>query len=209
MESRRGTLGTQAQRREAAMAKIIDATIALIGEQGLSGFTVSDIGKRAGLSRGTSGYHFKSSKALIQAAAASLLQDDAGPGDHGLGPMLGWIEAQLARAVARDPRLLATLQIALGPGAAEVKTLREAYWQREIERLRKHLATAKVSPDLDPTKTASAVLGMLHGEQLRILATGQPSALVDVLKRALAPSSRPKATRKGATAEAPLDLFRR
>jgi AcrR family transcriptional regulator len=212
MESRRGTLGTQAQRRAAAQAKIIDAAIALIGEQGLSAFTVSDVGKRAGVSRALAGHHFKTSKALIQAAAASLLQDDdAGSGERGLAPMLGWIEAQLGRAVARDPRLLATLQVAVGPGAAAVKASREAYWRREAERLKQHLTAAKtlhqVSPDLDPVMTAPAVLGMLHGEQLRILATGQPPALLEVLKRALAPSPRRNAIRKNAPAQDAPDLF--
>jgi len=214
MGSRRGTLGTQQERSGLARAKLIDATIALIGEQGFSGFSVSDVGRRAGLGRALAGHHFKSSKALIRAAAMSLLQDDSTSMDPGLSPLLGWIEAQLGRAAARDPRLIATLQVALGPGALEVQDLKEEYWRRECGRIQQQLTSARalhqVDPDLDPTEAASSVLGMLHGEQLRIIATGQPPGptLLVALQRALAAGTRQKTPQKGvSTKSARLDLF--
>lgn len=205
MESRR----TQQQRREAAKAKLIAATIGLIGEHGLRGFSVSDVAERSGLDRGLVGHHFKTIGALKQAAAAECFREDEGrAGERGMIPMLAWIEAQLARAAARDLRLLATLQVALGPAAPEVKELRETYWRRENERLQQHLKIA--TPDLDPAATASVVLAMLHGEQLRIVATGHPPQpeLLELLKRALAAGPRRRVARTTPTVKgARRDLF--
>jgi len=211
VESRR----TQQRRREAAKAKLVAATISLIGEHGLRGFSVSDVAERSGLDRGLVGHHFKTIRALTQAAAETcILEEDAGASERGLDPMLGWIEAQLARAVARDPRLLATLQIAFGPGAEAFGELRSAYWRQQCEWLQLHLSTAKalqqISADLDPAEAASFVLAALHGEQLRIIATGQPPPprFADVLRRALVATPPPKPGRKSTTAkDAALDLF--
>lgn len=92
--------------------------------------------------------------------------------------------------------------------------LRANYWIGARERLQQHLTTAKalqqISPDVDPAEMASLVLAMLHGEQLRIIATdGSPQPrFVDILKRAVlgAPTHKP-ARKRPAAKSVPPTLF--
>ena len=48
--------------------EILNAAVELIDEHGLAGFSVSDVGKRAGVGRAIAGYHFKTGRDLLQAA---------------------------------------------------------------------------------------------------------------------------------------------
>lgn len=172
---------SQQKRSASTQAKILNAAVELIGERGLLGFSVSDVGKRAGVGRAMAGYHFRTSGDLLQAAASSLLEDHPLPNKPGLKPMLDWIDGQVQRAAEGDRRLLATLQLALGPGAAAVSELRNEYWRRQAGFLDLHLPRARhpgqVPKGVDPSDTALTLLGLLHGEQLRILTTGQPPSV--------------------------------
>jgi AcrR family transcriptional regulator len=58
---------TQAERTDEARAALCEAAIELIAERGLVGVTLSDVGARAGYSRGLAVYHFGSKSGLILA----------------------------------------------------------------------------------------------------------------------------------------------
>ena len=189
---------TQEERRDLARAKLLDAAVGLIGERGLQGFSVAEAEERAGVGRGLAVYHFKSRQALVDAAAASVLDAEAGPGERGLKPMLDWMEAQIRRAAERDPRLVAALEVAGGGGAdTAMMASRAEYWRRQTALLLQHLASARtlgqLREGLEPVKLAPTVLGQLHGEILRIVATDQPPspAFLDLLGYALAPGAEP------------------
>ena len=68
---------TQAERSAATQDKILHATIALIAERGLSHTSTQDIAKHADVSRGAMLHHFPTRSALIQAAYAVMLQEEA------------------------------------------------------------------------------------------------------------------------------------
>ena len=54
-------------RTEATKRKLFEATLALIGEHGMSGLTVDDIAARAGVAKGTVYYNFGSKDGLVDA----------------------------------------------------------------------------------------------------------------------------------------------
>ena len=55
--------------------QLIDATISVIGEAGISGATLPEITRRAGLSLGLVNFHFGSKDGLIRAALMSLAEE--------------------------------------------------------------------------------------------------------------------------------------
>lgn len=169
----------------------------MIAEGGLPGFALTNVGARAGVSRGLAPYHFTDRGDLVRTALAGLLDDQAEPGELGLQPLLNWMDEQSQRAAKRDPKLLALLQLAIGPGVeSEAPVLREGYWKVRSQLIQRHLRPAQalrqVRDDLELGELAAVVLGLLHGELLRIAATGDASgaasaAFTALIERALAP----------------------
>lgn len=66
------TRRTQAERREASRADLIDATLELVHEAGYAGVAVAEVCKRAGRSVGTHLHHFGTKAALVAAAVDEL-----------------------------------------------------------------------------------------------------------------------------------------
>jgi AcrR family transcriptional regulator len=201
-------MATKVRQSDVAKAKLLDATIVMLAERGLLGFSLADVGERAGVSRGLAGYHFTTRQALLLAALASLGDDDAGDQGHGLEALIAWVRDQVQLARIGDVRVRAKLQLALGAGAdGEVLKLREAYRERQTDDLARHLSAARAAKQiqrtLDPAETAAMLLGLVQGEQLRAVATGQTSgeAFIVLLERALAahPATKPRRTSSKAT----------
>lgn len=179
-------------RTAVARTKLIEAAIAMIAARGLPGFALTKLGADAGVSRGLATYHFADRGKLIAAALGDLLETDAQPEGLGLPALLAWIADQADRAARRDPRLLALLQLAIGTGVdVETPTLREAYWGRRSQMIERHLRAAQdarqVRNDLEPSHLAGVLLGLLHGELLRIAATGEAPGptFTSLIERAL------------------------
>ncbi|RIS83599.1 TetR/AcrR family transcriptional regulator [Mycobacteroides abscessus] len=72
----------QADRREAARAALLEATLSCLAEEGWAGTSTRSVARRAGLSQGAQQYHFASKMTLVEAAlnysvtaqAASVLE---------------------------------------------------------------------------------------------------------------------------------------
>lgn len=171
---------TQAERTALARAKLVEASAQMIAESGVRGFVLTQVGGRAGVSRALANYHFKTRGELIAAVFADLLAEDGRPEGLGLAPLLTWISDQAQRAASQDPRLLALLQLAVGPGVHdEAPALRKQYWEDRTRRIANHLTAARtqgeIRNDLELRGMADVLLGLLHGELLRIAATGANS----------------------------------
>ena len=200
-------MATKVRQSDVAKANLLEATIALIAECGLLGFSLADVGDRAGVSRGLAGYHFKTRQALLLAALVSLGEDEADNRGRGMKPMLQWVRDQVQVAGTGDIRVRAKLQLALGPGAdREVLKLRDAYRRRHADRLTRHLSAARAAQEvlqtLDPTETAAMILGLIQGEQLRAIVAGETSggAFIAFLERGLAAPPPSKARRSSSRA---------
>jgi AcrR family transcriptional regulator len=66
---------SQAERRAATRARLLEATVACLVEDGATGATTTAVGKRAGLSQGAIFTHFSTKADLIAAAVAVLFDD--------------------------------------------------------------------------------------------------------------------------------------
>lgn len=66
------TRRSQAERRDEAERRLLEATMAIIAEQGVSAATFEAIGQRAGYSRGLATQHFGSKQGLIDAVVSYL-----------------------------------------------------------------------------------------------------------------------------------------
>jgi AcrR family transcriptional regulator len=61
--------------REARRGQLIEATIDVLAEKGLSRFTLSDVAKKAGLSHGLVNFHFQSKELLLSETLSSLSEE--------------------------------------------------------------------------------------------------------------------------------------
>jgi TetR/AcrR family transcriptional regulator, regulator of biofilm formation and stress response len=66
-------------RGEATRARILQATAALIAEDGWSGFSTRDIAARAGVTQGVVSYHWRSKDDLVQEAALGATAESLEP----------------------------------------------------------------------------------------------------------------------------------
>ena len=68
-----GATRTQAQRTAATRAKLLDAAVESLVEQGYSGISTQGIAKHAGVSRGAQLHHFPTKESLVVAAVEHLV----------------------------------------------------------------------------------------------------------------------------------------
>lgn len=208
-----------AQKERGAMSrqKLLAAARALISAKGLTGFTLAEVGQRAGASRALAGFHFTSRGALLRAAYAELLDAPPANDEVGLAPLLAWIADQLRLAAQGDPNAIALLQLTLDPAAQhEAVELRRRYWKQRSGLIQAHLSRAQmrqeIRDDLDPALLAPTILGLLHGEMNRIVALGAPPtpAFSELIEDALArraSRTRNSAAPKGAPQDSQPGLF--
>jgi AcrR family transcriptional regulator len=196
--------GTQDQRRALAHNKLIDATIELIAERGLQGFSLSDVGLRAGVSRALAGHHFKSRAELVRRAVERIF--DPGPElvEFGLRPMFDAIRARLTEGAERTSTSRALAWLVASPLPTDLAALREAYRASWHALLVRHLKMAvtleQARPDLDPNAVAPVLLGQIHGEVIRLgTEGGTPTVFLDLLAQAVA-RAEPTSGKRGARA---------
>lgn len=64
---------TQQKRSEGTRAKLIEAAVTLISEEGVQNFTTAKVAEAAGLTRGAIQYHFKNPKDLLREVVADIV----------------------------------------------------------------------------------------------------------------------------------------
>ncbi|MCI3133385.1 TetR/AcrR family transcriptional regulator [Phenylobacterium aquaticum] len=72
-------LGKMSARRAATRGKLLEATLAVIGEKGLHGVSVDGVAKRVGVTKGAVYDNFESKDAMIVAALAGLPDEAMAP----------------------------------------------------------------------------------------------------------------------------------
>ena len=174
------------QRGDRTRAKLIEATLAVVGEVGYARASTRAIAERAGVAEGTIYRHFPDKTALFFAAAlepdAAMLEwvgglpesDGTRTVEENLAEALGRLAELQERvfplevAVAADPELAALRRLAFaagdplpgGPPAAIVGYLAA---ERDLGRIR---------PDVDPGEAAIVLLATLFGLAMEASAQG-------------------------------------
>jgi AcrR family transcriptional regulator len=170
-----GVRRKQADRREEAERRLVQAAIELISERGFQSLTLADVGERAGYSRGLPGHYFGIKDNLIVAVASHILDSFASyadrssqTADRGLPTIIGRLRAY-ARAARRNRDISrATVMIyadalvnqAL---AARLSPLIQERTLAYKEELRAGMALGNVDAQADVEAVASALLAFVRG----------------------------------------------
>ncbi|MFE3324158.1 TetR/AcrR family transcriptional regulator [Streptomyces sp. NPDC059176] len=162
-------------RRQATRAKLYEAAVTLIAEQGFSATTVDEIAERAGVAKGTVYYNFKSKTELFEEllrygvglltaslqAAADETEERGGTKVEALDAMikagLGFIERYPAFTqlyVAELWRTNRAWQSTLMVVRQQVVAVVEAVLREAVER-------GELSEEIDVQLTAAALVGMV------------------------------------------------
>lgn len=185
------------ERAGRSRAKLLDAAVIVLAEQGFGSFSLAETERRAGLKRRLAAYHFKTASALLDAALAGLVVNEPLPVELGLQTLVTWVRGRLTAVTARLPEAIATLRLATDPGlSGEIVARRSLYWTTRAAFIAANLARGQVlgeiRADIDPKTVAPVLLGQVHGECLRLITT-----------RAKASATFEEFMLKGLTPEAP------
>ena len=159
----------QSDRTAEARRKLVAATIALISEKGIAGFSLADVGERAGVSRGLPGHHFRTRDRLVAVATAGLLRVPIVPVEGGLDGLITTFRASLGRS--RDPRVRALLTIlSAPPGVLGAPDAVQAYIAGCVQMVQAHLGAGMdagvIRSDPQPQQTAAVLVSAVFGVAL-------------------------------------------
>ena len=182
-------------RVERSKAAILDATLALLAEEGVGGLTVDAVAARAGVGKATVYRHWESRAKLIVDAVSTLVQDDEAV-DHGslrddlrstyerIGQVcstgvLAQVMPTLAEAASRDPELASVHR--------DFVARRRQHLMAALERAADR---GELRPGIDPEIAADLVAGPMFYKKLVHHQCPDPAyaaALLELVMAALTP----------------------
>ena len=172
---------TQAERREEAEQRLLEAALAIVARRGTARLTLAEVGLAAGYSRGLPAQRFGNKAGLLRALAAHIgeryaEQLNAAPRRKpGLDAIRGHIRVYFSRP---DPDWTTTraLLMMLAEGLTAGSDMREdfaAYNRSALKFFEHHLsigiANGEIANGADPGATAVLLLGALRGTMLQWL----------------------------------------
>ncbi len=172
---------TQAERREEAEQRILEAALEIVARRGSVRMTLAEVGEAAGYSRGLPAQRFGNKAGLLRALAASIgtrfaTQIRAAPQrEPGLDASGGNITVYFNR---KDSGWTTTraLLVMFTEGFMEGSELRElvAAYNRGalsffVEQIRHGIEKGEIPADIDPFSTSVLLLGALRGVMMQWL----------------------------------------
>lgn len=172
---------SQSERRDESERLLVEATLAVVAERGVSAATFEEIGRAAGYSRGLAAQKFGSKLGLTEAVIAYLhrrreafLEADHVAEMPALDAVAYYVESHL-RDFGRE-RGGAAYFMLLAAAVADANALRAAFaasHERVRVWLREHLqrgqAEGDIRPDLDPDAAALMIGSLLLGLSMQWL----------------------------------------
>jgi AcrR family transcriptional regulator len=165
---------SQAQRRDEAGQRLLEAAVGLVGERGLERITLAEVGEAAGYSRGLPAHYFGGKDGLVVALASHLI-DNFGRAlersEHhrpGLERLLGMTAFYLDSA-AKTPSATRALFVLLGEGLSNALVTERlaqlnARSLKGIElSLRAAIAAGEARADINVKTQAVLILAGLRG----------------------------------------------
>ncbi|MEU9983042.1 TetR/AcrR family transcriptional regulator [Streptomyces sp. NPDC050856] len=168
-------MDTQSSRRRATRAKLYEAAVTLIAEQGFSATTVDEIAERAGVAKGTVYYNFKSKTELFEellrhgvGLLTASLRDAADETERRGGTRVEALDAMIRAGLLFIDRYPAFTQLYV----AELWRTNRA-WQSTLlvvrqeavavveTVLREAVASGELSEEIDIPLSAAALVGMV------------------------------------------------
>ncbi len=175
-------MARQAERRESARRRLLDAALAVFSERGYSESSLEEVARRAGASRGLVYHHFGSKDALLMALHEELDQallqrvraavaGGASPLENLTRGMRAFLQASGDLPGAR----LILLDTPGVPGLREHIEEGQREWAALIEgELRRGIKDGSIAP-VEPIMTARVLLGALQEAALVIIPAADPA----------------------------------
>ena len=164
---------TQAQRRDAARAALLDTAIGLLADGGYASMTLADVGERAGYSRSLAAHYFGSKPKLLAAIIDYVLTESPPPTlDPGLRGV-GRIEAEITSffdGLVSHPSWVRVYIVIAHEAATAVPELQAAIHQQNVgfrnrveSALREGIDLGEIPSGLDTGAVSIAVMAMVRG----------------------------------------------
>lgn len=182
-QARGGVPGAPTPDLTPAQARIAEAAIRVIAEQGFDVVSVRTVAAEAGLSAGTVQYHYPRRKDLLLAALGWSVQRQVDRIEAAVGDTAGGSARQRMGAALRELLPLegersedAAVWVSFGAAASTRDWLREVYWA-EVQRFRQGLlaaleaaqAAGRLREGLTPQTAAPLVTALVNGLTLDVL----------------------------------------
>jgi AcrR family transcriptional regulator len=165
---------TQAERREEAEKRLLDASVRLLVERGYDRFALADVCEKAGYSRGLAAHHFENKEGLLEALAMHIVEGFA-KGISKLAPAApGW--ETITRGIryytaspTRNPLMFRAYMVILAEAALQPKlgVLAADIHRRAIASLVANLEEGKkggmIRPDTDSRVNAETIYAFQRG----------------------------------------------
>lgn len=182
------TSRTQEQRREEAIAKMIQSAVDLIASRGVAALTMAEVGINAGYSRGLAHQHFGTKEKLLSDCMQYLAEQfnvrryANHPSTEGLKGLYSLIDTYLIRPKEALQNTKALVLIVLDASVPE-SSLSEAvaqYNEKNIAYIVAKLQEAKqlgeIRAEIDEAAAAFVLLSLLRGCSLQLLSAAKPNA---------------------------------
>lgn len=172
---------TQAERREEAISRMIEATIKLIAENGYHGFSLADVGSAAGYSRGLPTHYFGRKEDLLAIVAKSITdqfrwaQERSPAGVRGLPAIAQTIRryGQATKSVNSFALGILIAEAIVQPLLRQTITALNEQGLADITReLKAGIRAGNIRPDLDVNLQAKSLFCFMRG--LLAFATSAP-----------------------------------
>lgn len=197
-EVRKAPRRTQAERREEAEQRLLEAARRIVARKGWAGMTLAEVGEEAGYSRGLATHHFGNKAHLLRALASFVnaefirLVDADKRQRHGLPAIEHFVQVYFDRKDGEwlnTRALLALLAEAVTEDSETVVVL--ASYNRTVQdylatQVRAAIDAGEVPSTVDPLGAAAFILGMLRGTILQYLLDPKAQSLPSLRRHSTA-----------------------
>ena len=180
MQEVRAARRTQAERRDGARQRVLEAATALVAAHGSRGVSLAAVGEAAGYSRGIVHHHFGSKAKLLEELIKYTQTFDV-PADSatGLSRLTDFVRAYLGGMRDRSPRSEAFLKLWTESAGAE-PSLAPLFAERDAQFrdvLAQHITDGiddgSIRSDVEPQTATVAIIGLLRGTALMAFSTAR------------------------------------
>lgn len=180
---------TQAERRQEAGQRLLDAAIRLIAERGIKGTTLRDVGEAAGYSSGLTAHHYKTKEGLLRAVTAEIHRrfgqtlQEAGLPEPGLERLLASVDVYLSVNDVRSARTLVLIQKEALAQQSEFRGILRKFNRHSVDATAKQIQAGidkgEIRGDVNVLAEATLMLASLRGARMQWL---QAPGKVDLVK---------------------------
>ena len=164
---------TQAERREEAEASIILAAARLVAEKGYDGFSLADVGEKAGYSRGLPAHYFGKRDELLKRVAEKIIEDfyegfslvpETEPGLPKINALIRHYAASSKTRRVKALVILITISLVDKNLKPTIRELNEQSLSLLEQRIATGIDVGNIRPDININVQARLIYSFLRGQ---------------------------------------------